>query len=308
MPECHHVKDMKQFVCLQLPPVTRAYITLSFLTTAGCALDVSSSAVATRLGNLWHKASLSADHIAVQHILQCKAHLSERRSMALADNLYVFWEPRLVEMQSGSQCTAKLCSAVFPLCGDAAGLDFVFHMFFLIKYSKSLEEGSFRGRSADFLWMLLIGQTSLAPAHWTNTQRIYAARPAFGHRPATMLTAVLWLCRRSSAHLLCPLRQHTVSWVVTHLHDGKQAPSHGSIQRQRHQGADNEWYGVQVYVWARRHQYVTLSFLGIFTFTAPYLPWVLLAFSVVLRSSPVVDLMGMLAGIPPSPCAIMCTA
>ena len=38
-----------------------------------------------------------------------------------------------------------------------AGLDFVFHMFFLVKYSKSLEEGSFRGRSADFLWMLLFG-------------------------------------------------------------------------------------------------------------------------------------------------------
>ena len=36
---------------------------------------------------------------------------------------------------------------------------------------------------------------------------------------------------------------------------------------------------VQVYVWGRRHQYVNLSFLGIFTFTAPYLPWVLLAFS-----------------------------
>ena len=35
----------------------------------------------------------------------------------------------------------------------------------------------------------------------------------------------------------------------------------------------------QVYVWGRRHQYVNLSFLGIFTFTAPYLPWVLLAFS-----------------------------
>ena len=28
-------------VWLQLPPVTRAYITLSFLTTAGCALEVS---------------------------------------------------------------------------------------------------------------------------------------------------------------------------------------------------------------------------------------------------------------------------
>lgn len=31
-------------------------------------------------------------------------------------------------------------------------------MFFLIKYSKALEEGSFRGKSADFFWMLLFGK------------------------------------------------------------------------------------------------------------------------------------------------------
>ena len=47
-----------------------------------------------------------------------------------------------------------------------AGLDFVFHMFFLVKYAKSLEEESFRGRSADFLWMLLFGAPfSLAGQH-----------------------------------------------------------------------------------------------------------------------------------------------
>lgn len=56
---------------------------------------------------------------------------------------------------------------------------------------------------------------------------------------------------------------------------------------------------LQVYVWGRRHQYVNLSFLGIFNFTAPYLPWVLLAFSVVLGSSPAVDLLGMVAGAAP---------
>lgn len=43
-------------------------------------------------------------------------------------------------------------------------------------------------------------------------------------------------------------------------------------------------------------QYLNLSFLGIFTFTAPYLPWVLLAFSLMLGNSPVVDLLGMAAG------------
>lgn len=53
---------------------------------------------------------------------------------------------------------------------------------------------------------------------------------------------------------------------------------------------------MMVYVWGRRNAHVTLSFLGLFNFTAPYLPWVLLAFSVVLRSSPVVDLLGMAVG------------
>jgi len=33
----------------------------------------------------------------------------------------------------------------------------VFHMFFLARYCRLLEEGTFRGRSADFFYMLLFG-------------------------------------------------------------------------------------------------------------------------------------------------------
>lgn len=40
-------------------------------------------------------------------------------------------------------------------------LDFLFHMFFLARYCKLLEENSFRGRTADFLYMLLFGATFL---------------------------------------------------------------------------------------------------------------------------------------------------
>ena len=44
-------------------------------------------------------------------------------------------------------------------------------MFFLVKYSKSLEEGSFHNRPADFLWMLLVGAGVLvAAAPWVNIQ------------------------------------------------------------------------------------------------------------------------------------------
>jgi hypothetical protein len=40
---------------------------------------------------------------------------------------------------------------------------------------------------------------------------------------------------------------------------------------------------MMVYVWGRRNQHVRMSFLGLFQFRAPYLPWVLLAFSVSCR-------------------------
>lgn len=53
---------------------------------------------------------------------------------------------------------------------------------------------------------------------------------------------------------------------------------------------------MMVYVWSKRNPFVHMSFLGLFTFTAPYLPWVLLGFSVLVGSSPWVDLLGMVAG------------
>ena len=84
--------------------------------------------------------------------------------MALAYNFHVLWEFRSA-LNCNKFCEASMfaCNAAAQL-GVAVGLDFVFHMFFLIKYSKSLEEGSFRGRSADFLWMLLIGLACYAAA------------------------------------------------------------------------------------------------------------------------------------------------
>lgn len=52
-----------------------------------------------------------------------------------------------------------------------------------------------------------------------------------------------------------------------------------------------------VYIWARRNPSVRLSFLGLFVFAAPYLPWVLLGFSLVINSSvPKDDLLGVVIG------------
>lgn len=41
------------------------------------------------------------------------------------------------------------------------GIDFLFHMYFLIRYCRALEEGSFRGQPADFLFCLVLGMTAL---------------------------------------------------------------------------------------------------------------------------------------------------
>jgi Derlin-2/3 len=51
------------------------------------------------------------------------------------------------------------------------------------------------------------------------------------------------------------------------------------------------------YVYGRRNEGVRMQFLYLFPFRAPYLPWVLLAFSFLLGSfSPGVDLLGILVG------------
>ena len=105
-------------------------------------------------------------------------------------------------------------------------------MFFLVRYCRMLEEGSFRGRPADFLLMLLFGGALMcAVAPFINIPPFLGSSLAF----------------------------------------------------------------MMVYVWARRNEYVRMSFLGLFQFRAPYLPWVLLA-SPSSRQLSSIDLMGIATG------------
>ena len=55
---------------------------------------------------------------------------------------------------------------------------------------------------------------------------------------------------------------------------------------------------MMVYVWARgpENLNVRMSLLGIFPFSAPYLPWVLLVFSLLLGNPIETDIMGILVG------------
>lgn len=85
-------------------------------------------------------------------------------------------QPSLRRPSSSGHAPALLrraCAAPPPLVGHewqvwriftnffffgSVGLDFFFHMFFLVRYCRLLEEGCFRGRTADFLYMILFGE------------------------------------------------------------------------------------------------------------------------------------------------------
>jgi Derlin-2/3 len=53
---------------------------------------------------------------------------------------------------------------------------------------------------------------------------------------------------------------------------------------------------MMAYVWGRRNEDVRMNFLGFLTFNAPYLPFVMLAFSVLIGNAVTMDLIGIAVG------------
>mmetsp|Transcript_22304 Transcript_22304/g.37312 ORF Transcript_22304/g.37312 Transcript_22304/m.37312 type:complete len:271 (-) Transcript_22304:468-1280(-) len=117
-------------------------------------------------------------------------------------------------------------------------IDFLFHMYFVVRYCRLLEEGSFRGRTADFLFMMIYG----------------ASLMLFCSMGFDFFSRIKFL-------------GHPLSFMM-------------------------------VYLWARdpENYHVRMSFFGVIQFSAPYLPWVLLCFSLVLGNPIEMDLMGILVG------------
>ncbi|XP_010874547.1 derlin-3 [Esox lucius] len=112
------------------------------------------------------------------------------------------------------------------------GFSFLFNIIFLYRYCRMLEEGSFRGRTADFVFMFLFGGVLMT---------------LFG------LFANLFFLGQAFTIML-------------------------------------------VYVWSRRNPYIRMNFFGLLNFQAPFLPWVLMGFSLLLGNSIVVDLLGIGVG------------
>ena len=139
----------------EIPVVSRLYLTGSFITTAACALDlVSPFSLYFNFKLIFHKGQV--------HALLC--FTGTLGSSLTTLTLFVVQVWRLF--------TNFLFFGTFSL-------DFIFHMYFLyvnpaklspvrdctvtrpfcarVRYCRLLEEGSFRGRTADFVWMLFLG-------------------------------------------------------------------------------------------------------------------------------------------------------
>uniref|UniRef100_A0A8D2JFE5 Derlin n=1 Tax=Varanus komodoensis TaxID=61221 RepID=A0A8D2JFE5_VARKO len=112
------------------------------------------------------------------------------------------------------------------------GFSCVFNMIFLYRYCRMLEEGSFRGRTADFIFMFLFGGFLMT---------------LFG------LFASLFFLGQAFTIML-------------------------------------------VYIWSRRNPYTRMNFFGLLNFQAPFLPWVLMGFSLLLGNSVIIDLLGIAVG------------
>uniref|UniRef100_A0A672QX94 Derlin n=1 Tax=Sinocyclocheilus grahami TaxID=75366 RepID=A0A672QX94_SINGR len=97
------------------------------------------------------------------------------------------------------------------------GFNFLFNMIFLYRYCRMLEEGSFRGRTADFVVMFLFGGLLMT---------------IFG-----TFVSLVFLGQAFTIML--------------------------------------------VYIWSRRNPNVRMNFFGLLNFQAPFLPWVLMGFSLL---------------------------
>lgn len=170
---------------MEIPIISRTYLTGALLTTAACAIDIISPF------NLYYSANL------------------------------IF-----VEGQVWRMVTTFLFFGTFSI-------DFLFHMYFLVRYCRMLEEGDYRGRPAHFVMFILFG--------------------------ASIMTLIVG------------------PFVSVHF-------------------LGSSLTFMMVYVWGRRNEDVRMSFMGLFPFTAPYLPWVMLGFSIVLGNPAMIDAIGILVG------------
>ncbi len=102
--------------------------------------------------------------LAVRALLSCVWHVRVLKSVALQACL------RAVSPLTRAHSLARTRRQVWRLFTNffffgLFTIDFLFHMYFMVRYCRLLEEGSFRGKTADLVFLLVFGGT-LMTVRW----------------------------------------------------------------------------------------------------------------------------------------------
>ncbi|XP_053707321.1 derlin-2 isoform X1 [Synchiropus splendidus] len=214
---------------LQIPVVTRAYTTACVLTTAAVQLEIITP----------FQLYFNPDLIIKNYQVRFSPFLLPWQICVAV--IFIFYIEYILNIYTLLVPNAMLMFLVFLqvwrlitnfLFFGPVGFNFLFNMIFLYRYCRMLEEGSFRGRTADFVFMFLFGGLLMT---------------IFG-----TFVSLVFLGQAFTIML--------------------------------------------VYIWSRRNPNVRMNFFGLLNFQAPFLPWVLMGFSLLLGNSIIVDLLGIAVG------------
>lgn len=127
-----------------------------------------------------------------------------------------------------------------------------------------LEEGSFRGRTADFVFMFLFGGLLMTVSFlWMTWHEGQMTAVKKGRILSTICFISLTALQIFGTFVSLVFLGQAFTIML-------------------------------VYVWSRRNPNVRMNFFGLLNFQAPFLPWVLMGFSLLLGNSIIVDLLGTL--------------
>ncbi|XP_056447720.1 derlin-3-like isoform X2 [Gadus chalcogrammus] len=200
---------------LQTPAVTRVYVTACVLTTAAVQLGL-----------------ITPLQLAFNPQLVFREWQVYRNTEQPGGSASIWTDPPLRPPLSLSLIFQIWRLITNFLFFGSLSFGFLINIIFLFRYCRLLEEGCFRRRTADFVFLFLFGGVLM-----------------------------------------------TVMGVFTdQVFLGQSFPS------------------MLVYVWSRRNPLLKIHFLGFLSFHARFLPWGLVAFSLMLGNSIVVDVLGIMVG------------
>uniref|UniRef100_A0A8C2RHI3 Derlin n=1 Tax=Capra hircus TaxID=9925 RepID=A0A8C2RHI3_CAPHI len=211
---------------LQVPAVTRTYTAACVLTTAAVQLELLSPF------QLYFNPHLVFRKFQVWRLITNFLFFGPLGFSFFFNMLFVYPAPWWRRERAGGRGAEDWAGGGGP--GEAEpfqGARFLYQSR-RFRYCRMLEEGSFRGRTADFVFMFLFGGVLMT---------------LLG-----LLGSLFFLGQALTAML--------------------------------------------VYVWSRRSPGVRVNFFGLLTFQAPFLPWALMGFSMLLGNSILVDLLGIAVG------------